>query len=99
MRATMVDAMDEVLTLEPAHVFLATAAASAGGIVGARVLRERLLAKSDGRFGVTLGANAILAPLRRYGGIGRIGLVKPYMPVATSRRATSSRTAASRWRG
>jgi maleate isomerase len=29
MRATMVDAMDEVLTLEPDHVVLATAAESA----------------------------------------------------------------------
>ena len=31
MRATMVDAMDEVLTLDPGHVILATAAESAGG--------------------------------------------------------------------
>ena len=30
MRATMVDAMDEALTLEPDHVVLATAAESAG---------------------------------------------------------------------
>lgn len=81
MRATMVDAMDEVLTLEPGHVILATAAESAGGIAGAKMLRERLLAKSDGQVGVTLGADAILAALHRYGGIGRIGLVTPYMPV------------------
>ena len=81
MRATMVDAMDEVLTLEPGHVILATAAESAGGAAGAKLLRERLLAKTDRRVGVTLGADAILAALRRYGGIGRIGLVTPYMPV------------------
>ena len=81
MRATMVDAMDEALTLEPDHVVLATAAESAGGVAGAKLLRERLLAKSDGRVGVTLGADAILAALHRYGGIGRIGLVTPYMPV------------------
>ena len=81
MRATMVDAMAEVLTLEPDHVVLATAAESAGGVAGARLLRERLLAKSDGRVAVTLGADAILAALRRYGGIARIGLVTPYMPV------------------
>jgi maleate isomerase len=81
MRATMVDAMDEVLTLEPDHVVLATAAESAGGVAGAKLLRERLLAKSGGRVGATLGADAILAALRRYGGIGRIGLVTPYMPV------------------
>ena len=80
MRATMVDAMDEVLTLDPAHVILATAAESAGGVAGAQVLRERLLAKSGGRIGVTLGADAILAALNRYGGIRRIGLVTPYMP-------------------
>jgi len=81
MRATMVGAMDEVLTLEPGHVILATAAESGGGAEGARLLRERLLAKSGSRVGVTLGADAILAALHRYGGIGRIGLVTPYMPV------------------
>jgi maleate isomerase len=81
MRATMVDAMDEVLTSEPDHVVLATAAESAGGVAGAKLLRERLLAKSDGRVGVTLGADAVLAALHLYGGIGRIGLVTPYMPV------------------
>ena len=81
MRATMVDAMDEVLSLEPGHVIMATAAESAGGIADAKVLREKLLAKSDGRVGVTLGADAILAGLQRYGGIERIGLVTPYMPV------------------
>jgi maleate isomerase len=81
VRATMVGAMDEVLTLEPGHVILATAAESAGGVAGARALRERLLAKSGGRVGVTLGADAILAALARYGGIARIGVVTPYMPV------------------
>jgi hypothetical protein len=61
MRATMVDAMDEVLTLEPHHVVLATAAEAAGGsrqaaggVAGAKLLRERLLAKSGERVGVTL---------------------------------------------
>lgn len=82
MRATMLDAVDEVLTLEPDHIILATAAESAGGVAGARVLREKLIAKSGGRVGVTLGADAILAALQRYGeGIRRIGLVTPYMPV------------------
>lgn len=80
MRATMVDAMDEALTLEPDHVILATAAESAGGVAGAKLLRERLLAKSGGQVGVTLGADAVLAALRRYDRIERIGLVTPYMP-------------------
>ncbi len=73
------------MTLEPGHVVLATAAESAGGVAGAKLLRERLLAKSGGRVGVTLGADAIIAALRRYGGIGRIGLVTPYMPVGDER--------------
>src|SRR4051794_11534581 len=81
MRATMVDAMDEVLTLDPSHVILATAAESAGGVAGAKLLRERLEAKSGGRVGVTLGADAILAALARYGGVRQIGVVTPYMPV------------------
>lgn len=40
-----------------------------------------MLAKSGERVGVTLGADAILAALHRYGGIKRIGVVTPYMPV------------------
>ncbi len=80
MRATMVGAMDEALTLDPGHVILATAAESAGGVAGAKLLQERLLAKSSGTVGVTLGAHAILAALQRYGGVRRIGLVTPYMP-------------------
>jgi len=80
MRATMVDAMDDVLTLDPDHVILATAAESAGGVAGARALQERLLAKSQGRVAVTLGAHAILAALERYGRISSIGVVTPYMP-------------------
>ena len=80
MRATMVDAMDEALTLEPDHVILATGAESAGGLAGAKLLRDKLLSKSGGRVGVTLGADAILAALRCYDRIGRIGLVTPYMP-------------------
>lgn len=81
MRATMVEAMDDVPAMEPGHVILATAAEAAGGAAGARLLRERLLAKSGGRVGVTLGADAIQAALHRYGGIKRIALVTPYMPV------------------
>ena len=82
MRATMVDATEAVLTLEPDHLILATAAESAGGVVGARVLRERLAGQERRtRRAVTLGADAILAALHRYGGIGRIGLVTPYMPM------------------
>ena len=81
MRATMVDAMDDVLTLEPAHVILATAPESGGGLAGAPALRDRLLAKSDGRVGVTIAADAILAALRRFKDVKRIGLVTPYMPV------------------
>ena len=45
MRATMVDAMDEALTLEPDHVVLATAAESAGArrtaVESNAVIRER----------------------------------------------------------
>lgn len=61
----MVEAFDKVLTLEPDHVILATAAASAGSVAGARVLRERLRARSGRRVGVALGAGTILAALHR----------------------------------
>lgn len=48
MRATMVDAVDELLTMEPGHITLATAAESAGGVSGAKLLRKKLLAKNGG---------------------------------------------------
>jgi maleate isomerase len=81
MRATMVDAMDDVLTLEPAHVILATAPESGGGLAGATVLRDRLLSKSDGQVSVTIAADAIVAALRSFAKVQRIGLVTPYMPL------------------
>ncbi len=81
MRATMVDAVDELLTMEPGHIILATAAESAGGVSGAERLRKSLLAKSGGRVGVTLGADAIQAALHRFGHIRRVAVITPYMPV------------------
>ena len=81
MRATMVDAADDVLTMEPDHIILATAAESAGGLPGAKLLKEKLLAKSGGRVGVTLGADAVQAALHCYGSVARIAVVTPYMPV------------------
>src|SRR3712207_8999612 len=70
----------EALTLEPGHVILATAAESAGGVAGAKVLRERLLAKSGGRVGVTLGGDAIVAGLPRHNRVRRVPVVTPHMP-------------------
>jgi maleate isomerase len=67
MRTTMVDAMDKVLTLDPTTLSslprptLRTGRLALGSC-------ERLLAKSSGRVGVTLGAHAILAALDGYGG-------------------------------
>ena len=87
MRATMVDAVDELLTMDPGHIILATAAESAGGVSGAKLLREKLLAKSGGRVGVTLGADAILAALHRYGNVRRIAVVTPYMPLGDEQAA------------
>jgi maleate isomerase len=53
--STMVEAFDKVLTLEPDHMILATAAESMGGVAGARVLRERLRARSGRRVGDARG--------------------------------------------
>ncbi|MBV9528290.1 hypothetical protein, partial [Sphingomonas sp.] len=71
MRATMVEAMDEALTLEPGQVILATAPESGGGLAGAPILRDRLLAKSGGRVTVTIAADALLAALSRVGDVCR----------------------------
>lgn len=97
MRATQVDAMDEVLTLEPDHVILATAAESAGGVAGASLLRERLVAKSGGRVGVTLGADAILAALHRFAGSGVLAWSRLTCLRARRRRRGSYPIPASRW--
>lgn len=80
MRATMVDAMDDALTLEPGHVILATAPESGGGLAGALLLRKRLLAKSGGKVTVTIAADALQAALSQLGEVRRMGLVTPYMP-------------------
>ena len=80
MRATMVDAMDDLLTLEPGHVILATAPESGGGLAGADALRSRLLAKSGGAVSVTIAADAIRAALDCFDEIHRISIVTPYMP-------------------
>jgi maleate isomerase len=80
MRATMVGAMDEALTLEPDHIILATAPESGGGLAGAPLLRDRLLAKSDGRVTVTIAVDALRSALATVGEVRRIGLVTPYMP-------------------
>ena len=67
MRATMVDAMDDALTLKRGHVILATAPESGGGLAGAPILRERLLAKSNGKVTVTIAAEALQAALSQVG--------------------------------
>jgi maleate isomerase len=80
IKAAMMAAVDQLLTCEPDHVILGMSAETFwDGLDGSQLLEARI--KSRGAKGVTLGSDACQAALRAYGGIKRLGVVTPYMPV------------------
>ena len=80
IKAAMMQAVDDVLTCEPGHLILGMSAETFwDGVEGSEQLRERLLAR--GAPGVTLASDACQAALNAYGGVKRIGVITPYMPV------------------
>jgi len=80
IRASTEAAVDAVMTCAPDHVILGMSAETFwDGREGAAEL-ERRLAERAGT-GVTTGSQACLAALAAYGGIERIAVLTPYMPV------------------
>lgn len=80
IKAETLNAVDQVLTCEPDHVILGMSAETFwDGLDGSKLLEERIL--SRGASGVSLGSDACQAALAAYGGVRRIAVVTPYMPV------------------
>lgn len=74
------DAIDAVMTCAPDHVIMGMSAETFwDGADGAARLKDRLERRAG--TGVTLGSDACQAALKAYGGIRRIAVVTPYMPV------------------
>lgn len=73
-------ALDAVMTCAPDHVIMGMSAETFwDGADGAARLKARLEERAG--TGVTLGSDACQAALNAYGGIRRIAVVTPYMPV------------------
>lgn len=80
IRTATEDAIDAVMTCSPDHVILGMSAeAFWDGKDGAAALKERMERRAG--VGITTGSEACLAAISAYGGVKRIGLITPYMPV------------------
>ncbi|HUA57027.1 MAG TPA: hypothetical protein VMB81_32890 [Candidatus Sulfotelmatobacter sp.] len=80
IRAALMDAVDVVMTCEPDYVVMGMSAETFwDGLEGSKQLQQRLEQRSGKR--VAMGSDASQAALRAYGGIRRIAVITPYMPV------------------
>ncbi len=80
IRATMMDALDTVMSCEPDYIVMGMSAETFwDGLDGSRELQEKL-EKRSGK-GVAMGSDACQAALKCYGDIKRIAVITPYMPV------------------
>lgn len=80
IKAETLNAVDQVLTCEPDHVILGMSAETFwDGLEGSKALERNILAR--GARGVSLGSDACRAALGAYGGVSRIAVITPYMPV------------------
>ncbi len=80
IRASTEAAIDAVMTCEPDHVIMGMSAETFwDGRDGAADLKARLEARAG--CGVTTGSEACLAATGAYGGIRRVAVLTPYMPI------------------
>jgi maleate isomerase len=80
IRAALMDAVDVVMTCEPDYVVMGMSAETFwDGLEGSKQLQDRLETRSGKR--VAMGSDASQAALKAYGGIKRIAVITPYMPV------------------
>lgn len=79
-RATL-DSVDVAVTMDPGCVIMGMSAETFWeGASGAERLHARMLEKTKG-VPVIMGSTAVDAALKAYGGIKKIGVITPYMPV------------------
>ncbi len=80
IRKELMTAIDRVMTCRPQHLIMGMSSETFwGGLEASKELKERCEQRSGVK--VTMGSDACQAALRRYGGIKRLGVVTPYMPV------------------
>jgi maleate isomerase len=81
IRDATMDSVDAAMTMSPDHLIMGMSAETFwDGADGATRLHNRIVERTGG-VGVTMGSTAIDAALKAYGGIRRIAILTPYMPV------------------
>jgi maleate isomerase len=80
IRAATETAITAIMTCSPDHIIMGMSAETFwDGADGAARLKDKLQKLAG--IGITLGSDAVEAALRAYGGIRRIAVITPYMPV------------------
>jgi maleate isomerase len=80
IRRALPAAVEAVMTCSPDYVILGMSSETFwDGVDGSKRLRRKM--EKIAGVGVAMGSDACRAALRAYGGIRRIGVVTPYMPV------------------
>lgn len=81
IRDATMDSVDVAMTMDPACVVMGMSAETFwDGADGAERLTQRMLERTRG-VPVVMGSTAVDAALKAYGGIKKIGVITPYMPV------------------
>jgi len=87
IRASMETTIEHVITCDPDRLVMGMSSETFwDGVDGASRLGKRMSEVAGGR-PVTMGSDAVNDALKCYGGIRRIAVVTPYMPVADKRVA------------
>ena len=82
IRDATLDSVDVAMTMSPGCLIMGMSAETFwNGASGADELQDKVV-KRTGGVPVIMGSTAIDAALKAYGGIRRLGVITPYMPVA-----------------
>lgn len=80
IRSTLMDSVDAVMTCSPDYIVMGMSAETFwDGLDGSVELQQRVEARAGVK--VAMGSDACRAALKAYGGIKRISVITPYMPV------------------
>jgi len=80
IRKELMFAIDRVMTCSPQHVVMGMSAETFwDGLDGSKMFQRRCEERAGVK--ISMGSDACQAALRRYGGIKRISVVTPYMPL------------------
>ncbi|WP_420226907.1 maleate cis-trans isomerase family protein [Pigmentiphaga litoralis] len=80
IRKTLMDSVDAVMTCSPDYIVMGMSAETFwDGLDGSVELQQRVEARAGVK--VAMGSDACRAALKAYGGIKRISVITPYMPV------------------